>query len=340
MRRLDRDRAARAGHVEVRADVAAQVRQRRTRAATGGIAQGLRRRRQPSRARRGATARRARSDPHRRPVARSDPAVGRPGPGSRACTHSPWFGRSRRSSPRARPGQSTSHYTARHAPRPRAECSRRATIGAMTNRRVPRQTHVRPRPPSTGRPAPAKVKPRAPGPTRLVDASTDPASSWAADRHSPRPPRGGPGARSDGPVHRASAASGRGRQGDRLDHRRVRAGGHRDTHATAGRGRRERRSVPPTADRAIQQRAVRGPGRDRALGARRRHGTTGSRSTSPFRISHPRRSRRRRWPTHRSRSSRSRSPKGVNDFPVTIVGPGGESEPSPSSVTSSTRRPR
>lgn len=37
----------------------------------------------------------------------------------------------------------------------------------MTTRRDPRHTHVRPRPPSTGRPAPLKVKPRAPGPTRL-----------------------------------------------------------------------------------------------------------------------------------------------------------------------------
>jgi hypothetical protein len=37
----------------------------------------------------------------------------------------------------------------------------------MTTRRDPRQTHVRPRPPSTGRPAPIKVRPRAPGPTRL-----------------------------------------------------------------------------------------------------------------------------------------------------------------------------
>jgi len=37
----------------------------------------------------------------------------------------------------------------------------------MTTRRDPRQTHVRPRPPSTGRPAPVKVRPRAPAPTRL-----------------------------------------------------------------------------------------------------------------------------------------------------------------------------
>lgn len=38
----------------------------------------------------------------------------------------------------------------------------------MTARRGNRQTHVRPRPPSTGRPAPVKVKPRAPGSTRLA----------------------------------------------------------------------------------------------------------------------------------------------------------------------------
>ncbi len=37
----------------------------------------------------------------------------------------------------------------------------------MTTRRDQRPTHVRPRPPSTGRPAPVKVKPRTPGTTRL-----------------------------------------------------------------------------------------------------------------------------------------------------------------------------
>ena len=37
----------------------------------------------------------------------------------------------------------------------------------MTTRRDPRQTHVRPRPPSTGRPAPVKIRPRSPSPTRL-----------------------------------------------------------------------------------------------------------------------------------------------------------------------------
>lgn len=37
----------------------------------------------------------------------------------------------------------------------------------MTTRRDPRQTHVRPRPPSTGRPAPIRSRPRAPAPTRL-----------------------------------------------------------------------------------------------------------------------------------------------------------------------------
>src|SRR6478752_397742 len=38
----------------------------------------------------------------------------------------------------------------------------------MTTRRDQRQAHVRPRPPSTGRPAPVKVKPRSPGPTRIA----------------------------------------------------------------------------------------------------------------------------------------------------------------------------
>ncbi len=37
----------------------------------------------------------------------------------------------------------------------------------MTTRRDPRQTHVRPRPPSNGRPAPVKVRPRSPSSTRL-----------------------------------------------------------------------------------------------------------------------------------------------------------------------------
>ena len=38
----------------------------------------------------------------------------------------------------------------------------------MTTRRDQRQAHVRPRPPSGGRPAPVKVKPRSPGPTRIA----------------------------------------------------------------------------------------------------------------------------------------------------------------------------
>ena len=38
----------------------------------------------------------------------------------------------------------------------------------MTTRRGARPTHVRPRPPSTGRPAPTKVRPRAPAPGRLT----------------------------------------------------------------------------------------------------------------------------------------------------------------------------
>jgi hypothetical protein len=50
----------------------------------------------------------------------------------------------------------------------RLAARRRATIDAMTTRRDPRQTHVRPRPPSTGRPAPVKARPRAPAQTRLA----------------------------------------------------------------------------------------------------------------------------------------------------------------------------
>jgi hypothetical protein len=38
----------------------------------------------------------------------------------------------------------------------------------MATRRDQRQAHVRPRPPSGGRPAPVKVKPRSPGPTRIA----------------------------------------------------------------------------------------------------------------------------------------------------------------------------
>ena len=37
----------------------------------------------------------------------------------------------------------------------------------MSTRRSTRSSQVRPRPPSTGRPEPARVKPRSPGPTRV-----------------------------------------------------------------------------------------------------------------------------------------------------------------------------
>ncbi len=43
-----------------------------------------------------------------------------------------------------------------------------ATIATMTSRRDARRTHVRPRPPSTGRPVPVRVRPRTPTPTRLA----------------------------------------------------------------------------------------------------------------------------------------------------------------------------
>ncbi|MFL5645537.1 MAG: Ig-like domain-containing protein [Chloroflexota bacterium] len=42
----------------------------------------------------------------------------------------------------------------------------------MTTRRDQRQAHVRPRPPSGSRPAPVKVKPRSPGPTRIASHRT------------------------------------------------------------------------------------------------------------------------------------------------------------------------
>jgi hypothetical protein len=44
----------------------------------------------------------------------------------------------------------------------------RATIRAMTTRRGARPTQVRPRPPSSGRPTPTKVRPRAPQPGRIT----------------------------------------------------------------------------------------------------------------------------------------------------------------------------
>ena len=44
----------------------------------------------------------------------------------------------------------------------------RATIRQMSNRRGSPSTHVRPRPPSSGRPAPVKARPRAPSPGRLA----------------------------------------------------------------------------------------------------------------------------------------------------------------------------
>ena len=77
----------------------------------------------------------------------------------------------------ARPRQSTTHchVPTRSPKRGRAVVrshrnrarERRATIGPMTSRRGSRPTHVRPRPPSSGRPTPVKVRPRAPAPGRL-----------------------------------------------------------------------------------------------------------------------------------------------------------------------------
>ncbi len=47
----------------------------------------------------------------------------------------------------------------------------------MTTRRDQRQNHVRPRPPSSGRPAPVKVKARSPGPTRITSHRAVPRQS-------------------------------------------------------------------------------------------------------------------------------------------------------------------
>ena len=106
-----------------------------------------------------------------RPV---EPAARRPVRGSRACTPIPLF-RSARDEHRHARDRARVQRTAR---RGATNSDRRIRIGhrsdaavrqsaPMTTRRDHRQTHVRPRPPSTGRPAPVKVKPRAPGPTRL-----------------------------------------------------------------------------------------------------------------------------------------------------------------------------
>ena len=111
-----------------------------------------------------------------RPV---EPDARRPARGSRACTPIPQSFRGERDgkSSRARPRQSTTHRTIaeRRRPRPGASpertCSRSPVAvrqsRAMTTRRDHRPIHVRPRPPSSPRSAPVKVKPRSPGPNRL-----------------------------------------------------------------------------------------------------------------------------------------------------------------------------
>jgi Glucodextranase, domain B len=106
-----------------------------------------------------------------RPV---EPDIFRPARGSRACTHSLGIrgardeGRHARDRARVQRTALPVHLS-RWAESPREPFDRsRATIPTMTTRRDHRQTHVRPRPPSSGRSTPVKVKPQAPGSTRLA----------------------------------------------------------------------------------------------------------------------------------------------------------------------------
>ena len=144
---------------------------------------------------------------------RSPGRAGRPAPTSRIASlhsHSLDLGanatRARHARDRARVQRTVPHGTprARRAGwRPNRSRAPRATIPAMTTRRDHRQTHVRPRPPSTGRPAPVKVKPRAPGPTRLSGHRPIQRTRGLPLDRPGRAGRGRGGPRDRGPVRRA-----------------------------------------------------------------------------------------------------------------------------------------
>ncbi len=197
----------------------------------------------------------------------------------------------------------------------------------MATRR--RADHVRPRPPSGGRPTPVKTRPRAPAPGRIAVH--------------------GPVRRSRGIPLVGRVALGIGvvvGRPVRALHRRRRSGRRRQ-HASAGRSTSFVQGVTATPTPSTTPAVV---ARTRPRSSRRRSRTrTRTRSTlrSPSRRASPAtpttwcgstsRSRTR----HRPRSTRSRSrrsprmiipvtlTKGINDFSVTLVGPGGESESSP-----------
>ena len=316
------------GHVEVRADVASQVRQAEVRTAAGPSHNARLRsgRLRPEAAPRG------RWDQGRTRVARQ---VGCPvGPPGCSLVQNVDRVPALHSSVRARAPFASRALTApeyigvqrtdalREAPRRARLRDAVRQSAAMTTRRGARPTQVRPRPPSSGRPAPVKVRTRPPQPGRIashrpIDAQPRPA---AHDQAGPRPRRHRDRRRR--PVCR------RRRAGDR----RGRASGDTfggfvkgvtatptpapidpDDLGCARAGRRRTSRTPTRHGR---------PRRHRARGDRRRHRARGPDLPRPQGPA-PAGDRRR------SRSPRAPGPvipveltKGINDFTVTIIGPG------------------
>ena len=200
----------------------------------------------------------------------------------------------------------------------------------MTTRRDHRQTHVRPRPPSTGRPAPVKVKPRSPGPTRLVQPPADPAQPRPADRLPARPRRRRRRPRRRRPVRRrrrvrdaSPAASARRSAASSTSV--TSTPSPRAVVAVVCRPALARAAQPsPTRSEATADLVGHRPGR-RSTATR----TTGSGSTSTLPDQAPTADPGgRRSPTAPKTIIPVELTKGINDFTVTIVGPGGESDPS------------
>ena len=205
----------------------------------------------PARARRAATASTRAMGPTPnggRPVA---PLGGLPVRGSRACTPSLVAGAG---------GHPSRALTAPEYNAPQRESlgtrpvrATRATIRPMTTRRGARPTHVRPRPPSSGRPAPVKARPRAPAPGRLATPPPDRARPRHAAR---RPDRAG--ARHRRPRRRRPVRrGGRARDASPGPSARRSAGFVDDVTATARaepvRRGGQRRPVARVARRAVHQ---------------------------------------------------------------------------------------
>ena len=170
---------------------------------------------------------------------------------------------------------------------------RRATIRPMATRRDQRHAHVRPRPPSTGRPAPVKVKPRAPGPTRL---STHRPIQRSGGMPLVVPPRAA--GRRRRPRRRRAVRrrrrDGRRRRRRRLDGGRVHQRRDLDAEPAPVDPRADRPARPRAAERAVHQRADGRPRRDASRRSSPATRTTGSGSTSPSPTRARRPSRRRR----------------------------------------------